>query len=64
MTAKALVGTPDREPRCRMRNALGDPCPSPALDPDPKAVQICMKHAGKVIQLVAEHRARRLGRTS
>lgn len=49
--------TVEREPRCRMLTRLGDRCPNPALDPDPAAVQICVRHAARVLELVRERQA-------
>jgi len=45
-------------PQCRMTRSNGERCTGEALDRDPKAVQICMRHAGEVMALVNE-RARR-----
>ncbi|MCW2900624.1 MAG: hypothetical protein JWO67_2889 [Streptosporangiaceae bacterium] len=42
----------DREPRCRMLDRHRNPCPNPAMDPDPKAIQICVSHAAAVIELI------------
>ncbi len=61
-----MTGTPvptGREARCRYLRRDGDRCPNPALDPDEKAIQICGKHAAKVMQLVAEAKAAHIGRT-
>lgn len=56
--ADSLVSLAEREPRCRMRNRLNDPCPNPSVDPDRKAVQICARHMGEVIALYREHLAK------
>lgn len=50
--------TPDREPRCRYHNRYGDPCPNPSLDPDPLAIQICIRHLSEAIALYREHASR------
>lgn len=57
---------PERVPRCRMLNRQLNRCPNPVLDPDPKAAQICVAHAARVMTLVAEQReaARTAGRTT
>jgi hypothetical protein len=48
-----------RVPRCRMLDRLNNRCQNPSLDPDPKAVQICITHAARVMELVRETRRRR-----
>lgn len=53
-----LTPAPYREPRCRYLNRLGDPCVNPSLDPDPNAIQICVRHVREVLDLLREHRAR------
>jgi hypothetical protein len=47
-----------------MLGRLSDRCTNPALDPDPNAPQICVKHAAAVMRLVATQReaARTAGR--
>lgn len=55
-TVTVTAEAPPREPRCRMRNRLDNPCPNPALDPEAE-VLICVKHAARVMRLVAEQRA-------
>ncbi|GAA4911394.1 hypothetical protein [Streptomonospora salina] len=44
--------------QCRMTNAKGDRCTGEALDPDPKAIQVCQRHAAEVMALIADHRKR------
>ncbi|WP_067967490.1 hypothetical protein [Nocardiopsis trehalosi] len=45
------AGTPPRA-TCRMTDRLGDRCTGEALDPDPKTIQICQRHAGEVMVLI------------
>lgn len=49
---------PDREPRCRYHNRHGNPCHNPSLDPEPMAIQICVRHVREVLDLLRDHRAR------
>lgn len=56
-TTKTAVASPDREPRCRMYSRRGNPCANPALDSDPNAIQICVRHAGEVLELIRERQA-------
>lgn len=37
---------------CAMTNAMGNRCTGEALDPDPVAIQICLRHAGEVLELI------------
>jgi hypothetical protein len=60
VSTNTAVVSPDREPRCRYLRRDGNRCVNPVLDPDEKAVQICGKHAARVLRLVSEARERRL----
>ncbi|MFD0772628.1 hypothetical protein ACFQZ2_01680 [Streptomonospora algeriensis] len=44
--------------QCRMTTAKGERCTGESLDPDPKAVQVCQRHAAEVMALIADHRKR------
>lgn len=44
---------------CRFMTAKGNRCTGEALDPDPKVVQVCARHAAEVMELIADHKARR-----
>jgi hypothetical protein len=49
---------PDRLKRCRYRRLNDEPCCNPALDQaDDAVIFVCVRHASRVLALVAEHRA-------
>ncbi|MDA2805726.1 hypothetical protein [Nocardiopsis suaedae] len=41
---------------CRVLTARGKRCTGEALDPDPKAIQICQRHAAEVMRLVTDRK--------
>lgn len=41
---------------CRMTTARGHRCTAEPLDTDPKAIQICARHAAEVMTLINEKR--------
>jgi hypothetical protein len=43
---------PSTRVTCRVLTARGDRCTGEALDPDPKTIQICQRHAGEVMALI------------
>lgn len=45
---------PQRKPRCRMTNATSDRCQNEVVDEDPRAPQICPRHALEGAQLLAD----------
>lgn len=48
--------------RCRFHDRRDNPCPNPAIDQsDDAEIFVCMKHAARVLKLVAEAKAARLG---
>lgn len=47
-----ITVTPERKARCRMLDGREERCPNEALDPDPKAPQICGRHALEAAQLL------------
>lgn len=54
--------TPDRQKRCRYRRRNDEMCPNPALDQsDDALILICVRHASRVLALIAEHRAAKAG---
>lgn len=44
---------------CRMHTTRGRRCTAEPLDTDPKAIQICARHAAEVMQLINEKRKNR-----
>jgi hypothetical protein len=48
------TAAPDRKARCRMTNGRLDRCPNEVIDTDPKAPQICARHALEGTQLLAD----------
>ncbi|GII89650.1 hypothetical protein Ssi03_76400 [Sphaerisporangium siamense] len=62
-TIQGPPAAPGRELRCRYRRRNDEMCSNPSLDQSPDAlILICVAHAAKVMQLVAEQKAARLGR--
>lgn len=51
-TRPAPAATP--RATCRMTTTRGNRCTGEALDSDPKAVQICARHAAEVMQLISD----------
>ncbi|WP_433699082.1 hypothetical protein [Nocardiopsis sp. CA-288880] len=58
-TRPSAAAPPTSRATCRMTTARGNRCTGEPLDPDPKAVQICIRHAGEVMALINEKRNRR-----
>jgi hypothetical protein len=54
---KTPTAAPERAARCRYHNRRDDPCPNPAIDGDPNAIQLCPSHALRAAQLLVEHGA-------
>lgn len=48
---------PPRLPRCRMLDGRLNRCSGEALSTDPKVIRICARHAGEVLELVAEQQS-------
>lgn len=51
---RAVGSSSVRAPRCRMVGGTGNRCTGEVVDPDPRALQICPRHALKAAQLLAE----------
>lgn len=57
MTTTTAIAAPERARRCRMHSRRGNPCPNPAMDDDPNSIDICVRHASEVLELVKERQA-------
>lgn len=65
MEDRAAGTSPVPTPRCRIINGRGQQCTGEALDTDPKAIKICLRHAGEVLELVKDRqRAARTRRSA
>lgn len=58
-----ITPEPARQARCRVHSRAGTLCANPALSDDPKHIQICVRHAAEVLELVREHQAAALTTT-
>lgn len=60
MTRTLVAG--GRLKRCKYQRRNGELCTAPALDQsDDALIYICLKHGGRVLQMMAEAKAARLG---
>lgn len=55
---RAEADTPTSRATCRMHTARGRRCTAEPLDTDPKAIQICARHAAEVMTLINERATR------
>ena len=56
-TTTTFVATPDRTPRCRYVRRNGERCTAETVDGDAKVIQLCLKHMGRALELIAERQA-------